>query len=93
MKPYRRRSHALYDARELVAVMAYKPGAVEVKRLFEALEQEIVRLKQAVRGPWNGSRPSVKLRMCARAKRKRNDRRRSPEYLGDTQPGSHFTPS
>jgi hypothetical protein len=46
--PYGRRNHALYDGKELVAVMAYKRGAGEVKRRFEALEQEIVRLKQAL---------------------------------------------
>jgi len=30
-----------------VAVVAYKRGAVEVKRRFETLEQEIARLKEA----------------------------------------------
>jgi hypothetical protein len=48
IEPYGRRNHALYDGKELVAVMAYKRGAAEVKRRFEALEQEIVRLKQAL---------------------------------------------
>ena len=48
IEPYSRRSHALYDGEELVAVMAYKRGAVEVKRRLEALEQEIARLQQAV---------------------------------------------
>jgi hypothetical protein len=48
IEPYGRRNHALYDGKELVAVMAYKRGAVEVKRRFEALEQEIDRLKQAL---------------------------------------------
>jgi hypothetical protein len=46
--PYGRRSHALYDGNELVAVTAYKRGAVEVKRRFEALEQEIARLRQVL---------------------------------------------
>ena len=46
--PYGRRNHALYDGEDLVAVMAYKRGAVEVKRRFEALEQEIARLKEAL---------------------------------------------
>jgi hypothetical protein len=46
--PYGRRNHALYDGKDLVAVMAYKRGAVEVKRRFEALEQEIARLKEAL---------------------------------------------
>ena len=31
-----------------MAVMAYKRGAVEVKRRFEALEQEIAWLKEAL---------------------------------------------
>ena len=48
IESYGRRSHALYDGKDLVAVMAYKRGAVEVKRRFETLEQEIVRLKQAL---------------------------------------------
>jgi hypothetical protein len=46
--PYGRRNHALYDGKELVAVMVYKRGAGEVKRRFEALEQEIVLPKQAL---------------------------------------------
>jgi hypothetical protein len=46
--PYGRRCHALYDGENLVAVLAYKRGAVEVKRRFEALEQEIARLKEAL---------------------------------------------
>jgi hypothetical protein len=50
IEPYGQRHHALYDGKELVAVTAYKRGAVEVKRRFEALEQEIVRLKQALSG-------------------------------------------
>jgi hypothetical protein len=48
IEPYSRRSHALYDGEDLVAVMAYKRGAVEVKRRFETLEEEIARLKQAL---------------------------------------------
>lgn len=48
IEPYSRRSHALYDGQDLVAVMAYKRGAVEVKRRFETLEQEIARLQQAL---------------------------------------------
>jgi hypothetical protein len=44
-------------------------------------------------GPWSGSRPGAKLAMSARAKCKRNDHRRSPECLGDTPPGSRFTPT
>jgi hypothetical protein len=45
---YGRRNHALYDGEALVAVTAYKRGAVEVKRRFETLEQEIARLKQVL---------------------------------------------
>jgi hypothetical protein len=48
IEPYGRRNHALYDGQDLVAVMAYKRGAVEVKRRFETLEQEIARLNQAL---------------------------------------------
>jgi hypothetical protein len=46
IEPYSRRRHALYDGEDLVAVVAYKRGAVEVKRRVETLEQEIARLKQ-----------------------------------------------
>jgi hypothetical protein len=48
IEPYGRRNHALYDGQDLVAVMAYKRGAIEVKRRFEGLEQEIARLQQAL---------------------------------------------
>jgi hypothetical protein len=48
IEPYGRRNHALYDGETLVAVTAYKRGAVEVKRRFETLEQEIARLQQAL---------------------------------------------
>jgi len=48
IEPYGRRNHALYDGKELVAVMVYKRGAGEVKRRFETLEQEIAQLKQAL---------------------------------------------
>jgi hypothetical protein len=48
IEPYGRRNHALYDGGDLVAIMAYKRGAVEVKRRFEALEQEIARRQQAL---------------------------------------------
>jgi hypothetical protein len=68
--PYGRRSHALYDGKALVAVMAYKRGAGEVKRRFEALEQEIVRLNQElseVRGepPGEGRRAKAVERLQA----------------------------
>jgi hypothetical protein len=45
---YGRRNYALYDGEDLVAVMAYKRGAMEVKGRFEALEREIARLKQGL---------------------------------------------
>jgi hypothetical protein len=68
--PYGRRNHALYDGKELVAVMAYKRGAVEVKRRFETLEQEIVRLKQALaevggESPWEARRAGAVERLQA----------------------------
>jgi hypothetical protein len=105
--PYGRRNHALYDGEALVTVTAYKRGAVEVKRRFETLEQEIARLKQVLSevggeppgearragAMEHGSRPSEKLGTCASGKGKRNDRGRLPECLGDTQPGSRSTPS
>jgi len=56
IEPYGRRNHALYDGETLVAVTAYKRGAVEVKRRFETLEEEIARLKQA-RAEIGGERP------------------------------------
>ena len=48
VEKWNRRHWAVFDGSELVCVTVYKKGAVEVKRRFEALEQEITRLKQAL---------------------------------------------